>query len=100
MLRQRAGLTQEALGARANLSYKFVGEVERGVANPSLDSLGQLAGALDVDVAAFFQGGAEASRYAALSAGQFAAVRHAKEALEGLLAEGRPGAFRAGKRKK
>ncbi|MBI4680030.1 MAG: helix-turn-helix transcriptional regulator [Nitrospirae bacterium] len=30
--------TQEELGEKAGLSYKFVGEIERGEVNPSLDS--------------------------------------------------------------
>jgi transcriptional regulator with XRE-family HTH domain len=99
-LRERSGLTQEALGVRANLSYKFIGEVERGEANPSLESLGHLAEALAVDVASLFHSGEGAARYATLSAGQYAAVRQAKEALEGLLTEGRDGAVAPQKRKK
>jgi transcriptional regulator with XRE-family HTH domain len=49
-LRKLRKLTQEKLGERARLSGKFVGEVERGVGNPSLDALVRLAGALDVDL--------------------------------------------------
>lgn len=46
--RKEAGLTLAALAERANLSARFVGEVERGRANPSLGSLQELARALDV----------------------------------------------------
>lgn len=99
-LRERAGLTQEALGVRANLSYKFVGEVERGEANPSLESLGHLAEALAVDVAALFESAGNSTRYATLSAGQYAAVRQAKDALEGLLGEGQVRGRGVEKRKK
>jgi len=49
-LRRARGLTQESLGERAGLSYKFIGEVERGMANPTLDTLAGIATALDVDV--------------------------------------------------
>jgi transcriptional regulator with XRE-family HTH domain len=41
-------LTQEELCETAGLSYKFIGEMERGVVNPSLDSLVRIANALGV----------------------------------------------------
>ncbi len=50
MLRKLKGLTQEQLGEKAGLSYKFVGEIERGTVNPSLDSLSGIAKALDVSL--------------------------------------------------
>jgi transcriptional regulator with XRE-family HTH domain len=53
-LRLRRGLTQEQLGARAGLSYKFLGEVERGTANPTVKTLGALATGLDTGVADLF----------------------------------------------
>jgi transcriptional regulator with XRE-family HTH domain len=49
--RKEAGLTQEKLAEKAGLSYKYLGEVERGVVNVSLDSLMRLAKALKVKVA-------------------------------------------------
>ena len=49
--RREAGLTQEKLAEKAGLSYKYLGEVERGVVNVSLDSLMRLAKALKVKVA-------------------------------------------------
>lgn len=49
--RKRRGLTQEQLAERAGLSYKFVGEVERGMGNPTLETLGRLADALHLDLA-------------------------------------------------
>ena len=48
--RKEAGLTQEKLAEKASLSYKYVGEVERGVVNVSLDSLMRLAKALKLKV--------------------------------------------------
>lgn len=47
-LRKARRLTQEQLAERAGLSYKFIGEVERGRANPSLTTLGRLSEALGV----------------------------------------------------
>jgi len=41
-------LTQEQLAERAGLSYKFIGEVERGIGNPTLTTLAALSDALGV----------------------------------------------------
>ena len=49
-LRTLRGLTQEQLGERAGLSGKFLGQVERGVGNPSLQILIRLAQALEVEL--------------------------------------------------
>lgn len=46
--RKRCWLTQEELAEKADLSYKYVGEVERGCVNVSLDSLVRIAKALHV----------------------------------------------------
>jgi len=54
-LRKAKELTQEALGEKASLSYKFIGEIERGQVNPSLDSLSAIANALNVEIGDFFQ---------------------------------------------
>lgn len=53
-LRKARGWSQEELGERADLSYKFLGEVERGAVNPSLDSLAGIANALSVPIAELF----------------------------------------------
>jgi transcriptional regulator with XRE-family HTH domain len=53
-LRRVKSLTQEELGEKAGLSYKFVGEVERGEVNPSLDSLIRIANALGVKIGDLF----------------------------------------------
>ena len=49
-----AGFTQEELGERASLNYKFIGELERGRVNVSLDSLVKIATALGVNPGSFF----------------------------------------------
>jgi transcriptional regulator with XRE-family HTH domain len=41
-------LSQEKLAEKASLSYKYLGEVERGYVNVSLDSLMRIAKALKV----------------------------------------------------
>lgn len=52
--RKAKGLTQEILGEKAGLSYKFIGEIERGQVNPSLDTLAAIAEALNVTVGDLF----------------------------------------------
>ena len=47
-LRRARRLTQEQLAERAGLSYKFVGELERGLGNPTLTTLAALSEALGV----------------------------------------------------
>lgn len=46
--RQRAGISQEELGFRASLHRTEVGQLERGVRMPRLDTLLKLAGSLGV----------------------------------------------------
>jgi transcriptional regulator with XRE-family HTH domain len=53
-LRLSAGITQEQLGEKASLNYKFIGELERGRVNVSLDSLVKIASALGVKPGHFF----------------------------------------------
>lgn len=53
-LRKLKGLTQEELGERATLNYKFIGELERGKVNISLDSLHRVANALGAEIGDLF----------------------------------------------
>jgi len=49
-LRLGQNLTQEAVAERAGVSYKFLGEVERGTANPSLLTVDRICRALGVEI--------------------------------------------------
>jgi len=53
-LRSKRGISQEDLGEEADLSYKFIGEIERGQTNPSLNVLIKIAFALNVSVSDLF----------------------------------------------
>jgi len=44
--RERRGLSQEALAELANLNRTYLGEIERGVVVPSIDTMQKLANAL------------------------------------------------------
>ena len=47
-LRTLKDWTQQELGSRADVNYKFIGEIERGKQNPSLHVLTRIAAALEV----------------------------------------------------
>ena len=47
-------MTQEALAERSGLSYKFIGEIERGKGNPTVETLERLALALGLEVHQLF----------------------------------------------
>ncbi len=49
-LRNSIGLTQQELGNRADINYKFLGEVERGQQNPSFEILRRIAEALEIEL--------------------------------------------------
>jgi len=53
-LRKISGITQEELGEKSVLSYKFIGELERGQVNVSLDSIARIADALGVKAGDLF----------------------------------------------
>lgn len=54
-IRKAKGLTQEQLGSKADVSYKFIGEIERGQQNPSFDTLVKIADALEVELFELFR---------------------------------------------
>lgn len=53
-LRLAAGLTQEKLAERAELHTTYIGQVERGEKNLTIESLSRLCGGLDITLAQFF----------------------------------------------
>lgn len=53
--RKNAKLTQEKLAERADLNPKYIGEVERGLKNISVDALIRIAGATKVPIQEFFK---------------------------------------------
>ena len=55
-LRRERGLSQEALGGRADLDLTYVGGIERGERNPSLVNICRLAGALGVEPSVLLEG--------------------------------------------
>ncbi len=64
-VRKEAGLSQEKLGAAADLSGKFIGEVERGEKSISVDSLVRVAEALELTIAELLEGVSPGRRRAA-----------------------------------
>jgi transcriptional regulator with XRE-family HTH domain len=50
-LRVKRGLSQEALAVDAGVDRSYVGRIERGVENPTVETLERLAAVVDVPVA-------------------------------------------------
>ncbi len=55
-LREAAGLTQEALAAKASLDITYISGIERGLRNPSIIALRQLAKGLGTKVSKLTEG--------------------------------------------
>ncbi len=47
-VRQEKGMTLEALAHEVGLAYSYVGQIERGQRNPTLDVVERIASALEV----------------------------------------------------
>ena len=54
-LRVRRGLSQEALAVDAGIDRTYVSRLERGLENPTVNVLEQIAGALDAEIVEFFR---------------------------------------------
>ena len=61
-LREGHGLTQRELAEKAGLSEKYLGEVERGICNITLECLNKLADAFDIPVTALLENDHEQGR--------------------------------------
>jgi transcriptional regulator with XRE-family HTH domain len=54
-IREAANLSRETAAEKARITANYLGEIERGEKWPAFDMLGQLASALNVAPASFFQ---------------------------------------------
>ncbi len=52
-IRKKQGLSQEGLGAKAKLHRTYIGMIERGEKNITLESMEKIAKALDVPISKF-----------------------------------------------
>lgn len=86
--RRARRLTQEQLAERAGLSYKFIGEVERGLGNPTLTTLAALSEALGINLVDLLALETDRPR---LSPRQASQVREALVSLETLVEWAAPG---------
>jgi transcriptional regulator with XRE-family HTH domain len=55
LYRKKAGLTQEQLAETADLNPKYIGEIERGMKNISVDALMRIAAATKTPIRNFFR---------------------------------------------
>jgi transcriptional regulator with XRE-family HTH domain len=53
-LRRKHRLTQQEVAKRSQIHYQFLGGIERGTENPTLDVLGRIARALSVSLPELF----------------------------------------------
>lgn len=86
-LRLERRLTQEQLAEASDLSSKFIGEVERGVGNPTLTTLDAVTSALGVDVGELFN---TESTGRLLTAHELTLAREALQSLDGFVRRATP----------
>ena len=55
-LRQQKGFSIEDLALEAEINRNYLGDLERGVRNPTLIILNKIAKALDIDLPTLFEG--------------------------------------------
>ena len=55
-LRQQKGLSIESLALEAEINRNYLGDLERGMRNPTVVVLNKIAKALDVDLSTLFEG--------------------------------------------
>ncbi len=81
LLRKSKGWSQEVLAESSGLSYKFIGEVERGTVNPSLDTLFSISTALQIEIVGLFS----ADPLLVLSGSDIVKIREALGSLQEML---------------
>lgn len=52
--RVKAGLSQEKLAEQSDLSTQFIGQIERGIKNPTVKTMQKICGALNITLSEFF----------------------------------------------
>ncbi|HEY0875583.1 MAG TPA: helix-turn-helix transcriptional regulator, partial [Vicinamibacterales bacterium] len=82
--RLRRGLSQRQLAARAHMRKKFIGEIERGTSNPSLESMVLVADALGCELAELLPSG-DTLRTAAFKADELCKAHNALAVLTSIL---------------
>lgn len=98
-LRLARRLTQEQVAEQAGLSSKFIGQIERGLSNPALTTLGSIARALGVSLVDLLA--VDTERTPRLSPRQVTQVREALASIETLIElEARPETARKARRRK
>ena len=55
-LRQQKGLSIESLALEAEINRNYLGDLERGMRNPTVVVLNKIARALNIDLATLFEG--------------------------------------------
>lgn len=85
-VRKANGLTQEELAEKAELSYKYIGELERGQVNVSIDSLQRIADALEREIGEFFP--QPKSPLSKLSPQDLQQIKHTLKLLNRVFAKG------------
>ena len=85
--RTRQRLTQEELAERSGLSHKFIGEIERGLGNPTIETVSQIAAALTISIGDLFEAAtATASEdHYRISKRDLQAVREAADSLDSVM---------------
>ena len=66
-LRQNKGLSIEALALEAEINRNYLGDLERGMRNPTVVVLNKIAKALDVDLSTLFEGIRELQKVAIIA---------------------------------
>lgn len=61
-IRVSKGISQDELALRAGVERAYVGHIERGVKNPTVQTLSKLAAALECDIRDFFDTNVDVER--------------------------------------